>query len=91
MSNESKVKFYPKLIEHNKLILKNYQMMQLKSPMLSAQAAIAIRSILQEAEYVFNRTKFRANMVKDGFDMEKNNFSELFAFFNNICLENKKK
>jgi DNA polymerase I len=91
MSNESKVKFYPKLIEHNKLILKNYQMMQLKTPMLSAQAAIAIRSILQEAEYVFNRTKFRANMVKDGFDMEKNNFSELFAFFNNICLENKKK
>lgn len=91
MSNESKVKFYPKLIEHNKLILKNYQMMQLKSPMLSAQAAIAIRSILQEAEYVFNRTNFRANMVKDGFDMEKNNFSELFAFFNNICLENKKK
>ena len=91
MSNESKVKFYPKLIEHNKLILKNYQMMQLKSPMLSVQAAIAIRRTLQEAEYVFNRTNFRANMVKDGFDMEKNNFSELFAFFNNICLENKKK
>ena len=89
MCNESKVKFYPKIIENNKLILKNYKMMQLKAPMLSAQTAIAIRRTLQEAEYKFNRTNFRTHMVKDGFNMEKNNFSELFAFFNNICLENK--
>lgn len=89
MRNESKVKFYPKLIENNKLILKNYKMMQLKAPMLSAQTAIAIRRTLQESVYKFNRTGFRKHMMKDGFDMQKNGFSELFAFFNNICLENR--
>ena len=65
--------------------------MQLKTPMLSAQSAIAVRRTLAESEYKFNRTAFRAHMMKDGFDMEKNNFSELFAFFNNICLENRSK
>ena len=91
MRNESKVKFYPKLIENNKLILMNYKMMQLKAPMLSAQTAIAIRRTLQESVYKFNRTGFRKHMMKDGFDMQKNGFSELFAFFNNICLENRPK
>ena len=66
-------------------------MMQLKTPLLSAQAAIAIRRTLTESEYIFNRTAFRSNMMKDGFDMQKNGFSELFAFFNNICLENRAK
>ena len=89
MCNESKIKFYPKVIKNNKLILKNYKMMQLKTPLLSAQAAIAIRRTLAESEYIFNRTAFRAHMMKDGFDMGKNGFSELFAFFHNICLENR--
>ena len=89
MLNETKLKFYPSVIEGRQLILRNYKMMQLKSPMLSAQAAIAIRRTLSESEYNFNRTAFRANMIKDGFDMEKNHYSELFAFFNNICLENR--
>ena len=66
-------------------------MMQLKTPLLSTQAAIAIRRTLAESEYIFNRTAFRSNMMKDGFDMQKNGFSELFAFFNNICLENRAK
>ena len=91
MLDETKLKFYPSIIENRQLILRNYKMMQLKTPLLSAQAAIAIRRTLAESEYTFNRTAFRSNMMKDGFDMEKNGFSELFAFFNNICLENRAK
>ncbi len=91
MLNETKLKFYPSVIEGRQVILRNYKMMQLKTPMLSAQAAIAVRRTLAESEYKFNRTAFRAHMMKDGFDMERNNFSELFAFFNNICLENRSK
>jgi DNA polymerase-1 len=91
MLNETKLKFYPLVIQNQKLILKNYRLMQLKTPMLSAQAAIAVRRTLAEAEYIFNRTAFRAHMMKDGFDMGKNGFSELFAFFHNICLENRAK
>jgi len=91
MLTETKIKFYPSIIQGQQTILRNYKMMQLKSPMLSAQSAIAIRRILAEAEYIFNRTAFRAHMMKDGFDMGKNGFSELFAFFHNICLENRTK
>jgi DNA polymerase I len=91
MLDETKLKFYPSIIENRQLILRNYKMMQLKTPLLSAQAAIAIRRTLTESEYIFNRTAFRSNMMKDGFDMQKNGFSELFAFFNNICLENRAK
>lgn len=91
MLDETKLKFYPSIIENRQLILRNYKMMQLKTPLLSAQAAIAIRRTLAESEYIFNRTAFRSNMMKDGFDMQKNGFSELFAFFNNICLENRAK
>ena len=89
MSSETKIKFFPSLITHNKLILKNYKMMQLKRPLISIQSALVIKKTLEEAIYQFNRTKFRTLMMQDGFDMNKNNFSELFSFFNNICLENK--
>jgi len=91
MLDKTKLKFYPSVIDSRQLILRNYKMMQLKAPLLSVQAAIAIRRTLEESEYIFNRTAFRANMMKDGFDMGKNSFSELFAMFNHICLENRVK
>jgi DNA polymerase-1 len=91
MLDETKLKFYPSVIDSRQLILRNYKMMQLKAPLLSVQAAIAIRRTLAESEYIFNRTAFRSNMMKDGFDMAKNGFSELFAMFNHICLENRVK
>ena len=89
MLDETKLKLYPLVIQNQQLILKNYKMMQLKRPMISVQSALVIRKTLEEATYQFNRTKFRTLMIQDGFDMSKNSFSELFSFFNYICLENK--
>jgi hypothetical protein len=88
--NESKpLKIHESILESEKLIKDNYDMMQLYAPSLSIDVREKIRGIIDEYPVGFNKTNIRMMMMQDG----TGNFSwtELFADLNMISITSKVK
>ena len=80
---DSRLKVYSNILESRKVVDLNYEIMQLSSPSLSAQTRERVVSILNEWQPEFNKTNFRAMLIKDGFG--EINLDNLFEVFNKIC------
>ena len=85
MQKESKVKAYQKVLENEDILRRNYQMMQLYTPILSIDAKKTIKETFRQPDFTFNKTSLIKMMIKDGFG--EINFTELFQHFNKICVD----
>jgi len=81
---EKKLKIYEKVAENYDLILKNYQIMQLYTPVLSIEAKKTIRETCREPDLGVNKTELMKMMLQDGFG--EINFSELFQNLKRIAV-----
>ena len=86
MVSESKAKVYERVLENKKLLARNYQMMQLYSPILSIEAKKTIRETMRNPDFSFNKTELIKMMLQDGFG--EINFLELFQHLNKISVDN---
>jgi DNA polymerase-1 len=88
-SVESNLKVYKSVIEKREIIEKNYKMMQLYVPNISALSAQHIRRTIREASLSFNKTGVHAMMIEDGFGAY--DWSDMFRLFKRIVNENKER
>jgi len=86
MLSESKAKVYEKVLENRSLVARNYQLMQLYSPILNIGAKKTIRETMRNPDFCFNKTGLIKMMMQDGFG--EINFLELFQHFNKISVDN---
>ena len=84
---DSKLKVYKNIVEKRELVEKNYKMMQLYAPNISAQSAQYIRRMLNNPEFNFNKSGVRAMMIEDGFGVY--DWNDLFTLFKRISVESK--
>lgn len=87
MLKESKVTAYQKVLDNQDLLKRNYDMMQLYSPMLAIKSKKLIRETLDNPDMSFNKTELIKMMMKDGFG--EINFIELFQHFNRISIDSR--
>jgi DNA polymerase-1 len=81
------IKAYRNILESEMVLKRNYQMMQLYSPLLTIDAKNLINATLQDPDQTFNKTELIKMMIKDGFG--EINFVDLFRHFNKIALDNR--
>jgi 5'-3' exonuclease len=84
---DSKLKVYKNIVEKQELIAKNYKMMQLYVPNISARSAQHIRAILKEQKLMFNKTGVQTMMMVDGFGAY--DMTDLFALFRKMVVQSK--
>jgi len=84
---DSSLKIYQNIIDGQELIEQNYKIMQLYSPLISAQGKRKVKYNIDEADYHFNKTEIMKMMMEDGFGTY--NWDSLFQNFKRISLENK--
>jgi len=84
---DSKLKVFKNVVEGQEIIEKNYKMMQLYSPNISAQSAQHIRRMLYDPELNFNKSGVRAMMIEDGFGAY--DWNDLFILFKRMSVESK--
>ena len=84
---DSKLKIYQSIIDGQELIEQNYKIMQLYSPLISAQGKRKVKYNIDEADYHFNKTEIMKMMMEDGFGTY--NWDSMFQNFKRISLENK--
>ena len=82
---EKNIKAYKSVIDNEKILRRNYDMMQLYAPSLSIVAKKEIQETLRDADPGFNRTEIIKMMTQDGFG--EINFTELFRHFNKMCVD----
>jgi len=87
VDEDTKIRFYSSILEHEDVVKLNYKMMQLYSPSLSTQTARAIRESLKEHEPEFSETEVVKMLFQDGFPQI--NLDELYATFRKIIREHK--
>jgi len=87
VEEETKVKFYPSILEDKDLIKLNYKMMQLYIPSLSIQTAQTIRSTFEEHDPEFSETEVIKMLFQDGFPQIA--LDELYATFRKIIREHR--
>lgn len=86
-TEETSVKAYQKVLDHEDILRRNYHMMQLYSPILSIEAKKTVRDVIKDPDLSFNKTGLIKMMIKDGFG--EINFIELFQNFNRISVDNR--
>lgn len=86
---KSKIKLYQKICNNIELIKENYEIMQLSSPAISFQTRQKIKNMLSnyKENLVWNKTKFRTMLIRDGFG--KWNWDTLEQSFNRIIFNSK--
>ena len=84
---DSKLKVFKSVVEKRDIIEKNYKMMQLYVPNISARSAQHIRSILKEQKLMFNKTGVQTMMMVDGFGAY--DMADLFALFRKMVVQSK--
>lgn len=84
---DSKLKVFKNVVEKQDIIQKNYKMMQLYSPNISAQSAQYIRRMLHDPELNFNKSGVRGMMIEDGFGAY--DWNDMFALFKRMAVESK--
>ena len=84
---DSKLKVFKNVVEKRDIIEKNYKMMQLYVPNISALSSQYIRRMLNKPEFNFNKSGVRAMMIEDGFGVY--DWNDLFTLFKRISVESK--
>ena len=84
---DSKLKVFRNIVEKRELIEKNYKMMQLYVPNISAQSAQYIRGMLRDPKLMFNKTGVQTMMMIDGFGSY--DLADLFALFRKMVVQSK--
>jgi 5'-3' exonuclease len=84
---DSKLKVFKNIVEKRELIEKNYKMMQLYVPNISAQSAQYIRGMLKDPKLMFNKTGVQTMMMIDGFGAY--DLADLFALFRKMVVQSK--
>jgi len=84
---DSKLKVFKNIVEKRELIEKNYKMMQLYAPNISAQSAQYIRAMLRDPKLMFNKTGIQTMMMIDGFGAY--DLADLFALFRKMVVQSK--
>jgi len=87
VDEDTNIRFYSSILEHEDVVKLNYKMMQLYSPSLSTMAARSIRESLKEHEPEFSETEVVKMLFQDGFPQI--NLDELYATFRKIIREHK--
>ena len=87
-NQESTLKVYKSIPENEKLIMENYDLMQLYSPSLSVQTKESIDWTIQEFEFKFKKTDTNIMMLEDG--INEINWNSLFEDFNRLQRDNKR-
>ena len=64
---DSKLRFFPNIIEGKGLIEHNYKMMQLYSPQMSFQSKKVVKEAIESFDFTFNKTEIIRMMRDDGF------------------------
>ena len=64
---DSKLRFFPNVIEGKGLIEHNYKMMQLYSPQMSFQSKKVVKEAIESFDFTFNKTEIIRMMRDDGF------------------------
>ena len=82
---QKKFKVHEAILEHREIIRKNYKLMQLYTPLLSAQDTKKINWALDECCTEFSKMKVQMMMIADGFG--EYNFSLLYATMKKISLQ----
>jgi len=85
-SVEKPLKVHTNIVENMDRVETNYKMMQLYSPIISAQGKDKINYALDNCEFEFNKTEIRKMMIQDGFG--HGNWDDLFQIFNKISVDN---
>jgi len=84
---DSKLKVFKNIVEKRELIEKNYKMMQLYAPNISAQSAQYIRQMIKSPTLMFNKTGVQTMMMIDGFGAY--DLADLFAQFRKMVVQSK--
>ncbi|RLI69348.1 hypothetical protein DRO91_07855 [Candidatus Heimdallarchaeota archaeon] len=87
VDEDTNIRFYSSILEHEDVVNLNYKMMQLYSPSLSTQAVRSIRESLEKHEPEFSETEVVKMLFQDGFPQI--NLDELYATFRKIIREHK--
>jgi len=82
---DKKLKFHTNIIEGQKIIVHNYKMMQLYSPMLSPQSKDFVKNAVENFECNFNKIEIIKKMRDDGFG--ELNWEDLKLHLNKISAE----
>jgi len=77
--NKEQVKAYASVSESKDLISKNYQIMQLYTPIISAQSRSKLSWALENISKSVNKTKIRVMLMKDG--IASLNLDQMLAYF----------
>ena len=80
-------KAYQNIIDNQKILERNYKMMQLYVPSMGLESKKIVDITLDEVEFYFNKTDLIKMMIMDGFG--ELNLMELFTTFNKIVVDQK--
>jgi len=72
---------YKSVVEDKEKLSMNYQLMQLSSPTMSAQASAHIRSSLDNSKRVLNLTEFKLLLIREGLSLEDKDLMSVFTQF----------
>lgn len=79
--NKTQVKAYASVAESRDLIETNYQIMQLYTPIISAQSRKKLSWAVENIRKTVNKTKIRVMLMKDG--VASLNLDQMLAYFKN--------
>ena len=86
-SMDSKLKVYQNVIENKDLLQKNYKLMQLYVPHISARGATSVKDMFGVPNLKLNKSGVQAMMIEDGFGAY--DWTDLFLLFRRIMSDNK--
>lgn len=84
-NTDSGIKAYENITKQFDKVKLNYKMMQLYSPIISAQGVSKLNHSLSKFDWHFNKTEFRKMMIEDGFG-PKWGPNEMFQQLNKIAI-----
>ena len=82
---DSKVKAYENIADQIDKVKKNYDAMQLYSPLISPQGKTGINYALNNFQYHLNKTEIRKMMIQDGLSSKAGDWTNLFQKLNSIA------
>ena len=84
---EKNIKVYDTVLDKEDTLRRNYNMMQLYTPMMSISSKKAVHETLENPDTSFNKTELMKYMMQDGFG--ETNFIDLFAHCKKISVDSK--
>ena len=82
---EKNIKVYDTVLDKEDTLRRNYNMMQLYTPMMSISSKKAVHETLENPDTSFNKTELMKYMMQDGFG--ETNFIDLFAHCKKISVD----